>query len=168
MDNERIIIELLNRVLILEDKVDKLTKIISQEKLLPEFTTPGPNTNSMLSNNVDQKDTTKYLFNGSPYGKGRLVLAVVKEYMLQHPDLNAIELTSSSFAPRIQGALGVVRTLNFAKDYCSDYEKRFFTKENEIIHTSTEDCVVCSQWGKFNINNFIRRAEELGFNITAI
>lgn len=166
MDNERIIIELLNRVLILEDKVDKLTKIISQEKLLPDFTSES-STNSMLPNNVDQKDTTKYLFNGSPYGKGRLVLAVVKEYMLQHPDLNAIELTSS-FAQRIQGALGVVRTLNFAKDYCSDYEKRFFTKENEIIHTSTEDCVVCSQWGKFNINNFIRRAEELGFNITAI
>ncbi len=166
MDNERIIIELLNRVLILEDKVDKLTKIISQEKLLPDFTSES-NTNSMLTNNVDQKDTTKYLFKGSPYGKGRLVLAVVKEYMLQHPDLNAIELTSS-FAPRIQGALGVVRTLNFAKDYCSDYEKRFFTKENEIIHTSTEDCVVCSQWGKFNINNFIKRAEELGFNITTI
>lgn len=167
MDNERIIIELLNRVLILEDKVDKLTKIISQEKLLPDFTSES-NTNSMIPNNVDQKDTTKYLFKGSPYGKGRLVLAVVKEYMLRHPELNAIELTSSSFAPRIQGALGVVRTLYFAKDYCSDYEKRFFTKENEIIHTSTEDCVVCSQWGKFNINNFIRRAEELGFNITAI
>lgn len=166
MDNERIIIELLNRVLILEDKVDKLTKIISQEKLLPDFTSES-STNSMFTNNVDQKDTTKYLFKGSPYGKGRLVLAVVKEYMLQHPDLNAIELTSS-FAQRIQGALGVVRTLNFAKDYCSDYEKRFFTKENEIIHTSTEDCVVCSQWGKFNINNFIRRAEELGFNITTI
>lgn len=164
MNNDRIIMELLNRVLVLEEKVEHLSKLLEQENP-PQRSVPADNV--FPQNAYDSKDTTKYLFNGVPYGKGRLVLAVIKEYVRLNPEMTALELTSS-FSPKIQGSLGVVRTLEDARDLSSDYERRFFTRENELIHTATEDCVVCSQWGKFNINNFIRRAEELGFTITTI
>ena len=116
---------------------------------------------------VTQKDKTKYLFNNMLYGKSRLVLAVVKKYVEDNPDITARTL-ESTFDKRIQGSLGVVRLYSEAKQTSTQYERRFFCSSGEIIHTSTEDCVVCSQWGKFNIDNFILRAEELGMKITKI
>ena len=52
--------------------------------------------------------------------------------------------------------------------YYSDYEKRFFCQPDEIIHTSTDKCVVCTQWGVGNIGNVIARAKELGIGVTII
>lgn len=38
------------------------------------------------------KDYTKYQFNGGIYGKGRLVLAVVQDYVEKHPTVTVPEL----------------------------------------------------------------------------
>ena len=48
----------------------------------------------------------------------------------------------------------------------TDY-KSVFALPNEVIKTSTETCVVCSQWGIDNIGNMIAEARQLGFEITA-
>ena len=96
-----------------------------------------------------------------------MVLAIVNEYVKRNPKISAEELVNT-FDKSLQGALGVIRTVDDAQANYSDHGKRFFCKENEIIRTTTRDCVVCSQWDVKNIGNIIARADELGINVTAI
>lgn len=116
------------------------------------------------------RDTTQYRFNGEIYCKNRLVLAVVQKYAKESPNISADDLMSA-FDKSLQGSLGVVRPLEGLKDKYADFERRFFTKPHEIIRTSTGDCVVCTQWGKSpkpNIDDFLRRARQLKYEISEI
>ena len=123
-------------------------------------------TNSQDSN-PNTRDKTKYLLGGAKYGKNRLALAIVKEYLRRSPSISA-DVLMAIFDKSLQGSLGVIRTLEDAKESYADYEKRFFCKPNEIIRTRNKECVVCSQWGVSNINNIIIRARELGINVTIL
>lgn len=49
-----------------------------------------------------------------------------------------------------------------------DYQVRFFEKEDEILRLIDGNMFVCSQWGVLNISNFIKRAEQLGYEIEQI
>ncbi|MCL2523283.1 MAG: hypothetical protein FWF20_09105 [Betaproteobacteria bacterium] len=154
MNYDRVIVELLGRVATLEDEVAKLKEDRVTE--LPVF----------QAESATRRDTTRYLFKGHLYGKGRLVLAVVQEYAKEHPGISADELVLT-FDRRLQGSLGVVRKLEEVKSSYPDYQRRFFTSPGEVVHTTSGDCVVCSQWGAGNINNFVHRATNLGFAIDA-
>ena len=105
--------------------------------------------------------------NGKKYGKNRLVLAIVQRYLAEHPNISSDTLISV-FDRSLQGSLGVVRTLQDVKENYGDYERRFFCRTDEILYTATEACVVCTQWGKFNIDNMIIKARNLGMEITEI
>ena len=111
------------------------------------------------------QDTTKYIFNNRKYGKAKLVLAVVQQYMKDNPDTTATLLMTAVFPKGLQGSHGVVKLVKDTHINCRDPHKRFFLDNDSIIHTATEDCVVCSQWGIGNINNFIDKAKKLGYAI---
>lgn len=173
MNYDRIILELMGRVAVLEDEVKMLKaeqenrktdlnihdNLFDKESVVVQVRDSGQSYNG--------RDTTKYILDGKRYGKNRLVLAVVKKYMEQNPNVSSGKLMLV-FDKSLQGALGVIRTLQDVKDSYSDYERRFFCQPDEIIHTATEDCVVCTQWSKFNIDSIIARAKELGINITVL
>lgn len=154
MNYDRFILELLDRVSALEEEVALLKSQLSLPVAAPSQTSEG-------------RDKTKYILNGIRYGKNRLALAIVTEYRNAHPEITAEELMSV-FDKSLQGSLGVLRPLEDVKKSYLDYEKRFFCRLDEIIHTKTADCVVCTQWGVSNIGNIIARAKELGITITII
>lgn len=162
MNYDRIILELLDRVVTLEQDVKML-----KEQSLPTFddnSEEKAGTPHVASSNT--RDTTKYQFDGHIYGKGRLVLAVVQKYVAQNPVLSKERLLEA-FDKRLQGSLGVVRELSDAKQSYVDWERRFFTRPSEIIKTADGSFVVCTQWGT-QINNFINRAKQLGLDIKPI
>ncbi len=165
MNYDRLILELMDRVSQLEEEVADLKQYISSGNLSK---VPIPvETSSFYSNIYSSRDTTKYILDGKRYGKNRLVLAVIQKYIKTHPEITAYNLIAT-FDKSLQGSLGVVRKLEDVIISYADYERRFFCNENEIINTSTDDCVVCTQWGKFNIDNFIVRAKQLGIEIEEI
>ena len=170
MNYDRVILELLDRVSSLEESVNQLKAITSTASALPPISTysePSYEQSEDYSSILNVRDTTKYIFDGKRYGKNRLVLAVVQAYVKENPDISAAKLMAV-FDKTIQGSLGVLRPETEVKKSYNDYERRFFCAPNEIIRTSTENCVVCTQWGKFNISNFITRAEQLGMHIQVI
>jgi len=115
------------------------------------------------SYNRRQKDMSQYQFNGQIYGKGKLVLAVIKSYIKKYPDVTLEEL-QEIFPKRLQGSIGVIDTRENAKTRYKD--GRHFINEKEIIKLKTgEKIVVCTEWGIGNIGNFIEKAKEVGFNI---
>ena len=117
--------------------------------------------------NSGNKDSTKYQFNGNSYGKGRLVLAVIKHHIDKNPNLKYSEL-ERQFPKSLQGSLGVFSSYSDAKKIHEDTGRwRHFLKPNESIKIQDETITVSSQWGIGNIDKFIARAKELGYEISS-
>lgn len=110
-------------------------------------------------------DHTLYSLNGGePLKKNRFVLEMVSTYVKQHPEATFSTL-ESIFKPELQGSFGVIRTLDFIKKK-NFTGKRYFLKENEILHSSDNVLfAVSSEWGKDNIDNIEKIATKLGYTI---
>ncbi len=122
---------------------------------------------SELHETVSGRDFTKYTYNGRKYGKGRLVLAVVSEYVRVNDGLSYEDL-NEAFPKHLQGSHGVFRDLDGALEiYKKEGRKRFFIDTEDSIQLSDGSIAVCTQWGTRNINKFIDAARNLGLEISA-
>ncbi len=114
-----------------------------------------------------KKDTTKYSFNGHSYGKGKLVLAIVKDHVSRHPNVSFDDLRTV-FPRDLQGSIGVINKYDFVqKNYMNKPHKRHFVKSDELIQLSDCTIAVCTEWGVGNINNIIEQGVAIGCNISA-
>lgn len=122
-------------------------------------------TDTHFHNNNFIKDSTKYQFNGKSFGKGRLVLAVMKEHVEHNPNLTFSEL-EKQFPRTCQGSHGVFSTIDDANDvYVTKNRARHFIKPSEVIKLSDSSIAVSSQWGIGNIDKFVSIAQGLGYDI---
>ena len=150
------------------------------EKLAQGFDTPANVIDRLLNHyeqvevqNVPQeisgsvkKDTTKYLFNDGLYGKGKLVLAVVKQYVQDHPGTTLAEL-NRAFPKHLQGSIGVFNKLSYVTEkYRNIKMKRHYVEPHDNISCDGTNIVVSTEWGIGNINDFIEQATALGYSIT--
>ena len=159
MEYNELLLEVLNRIVKLEKEVEELkNNRNTNEKVLSE--------KPIVDDKPQQRDKTRYMFNGNVYLKNRLVLAVVKDYVSNNSEITCKEL-KEVFDKSLQGSIGVVEYDNIAKQR-GDYQVRFFAKEDEIIKLKDGNMLVCSQWGILNIPNFVKRAEQLGYTIEQI
>jgi len=107
------------------------------------------------------KDKSTYTFNGNTYGKGRLVLAVVEQYVSDNPGLAKEEL-EEKFPAALQGSIGVLSSIEEAEGKYKG--KRHFVKN--AIRLTNATMAVCSQWGADNLEGFLQHATgELGYAI---
>lgn len=109
------------------------------------------------------RDNTKYLFNGLLLGKGRFVLAVVREYLNQNS--KTFEELKQIFLDEMQGSTGVINTMELIRvKYNGKSKKRHFVKEDEILSSSDNiDFAVSTEWGIGNIHNILKFAVKEGF-----
>ncbi len=122
-------------------------------------------TDTFFNKNKTQ-DTTKYLFEGKEYGKGRLVLAILKDYCSKNNKITYAEL-DQAFPKKCQGSSGVFAILDEANAvFASTGRKRHFLKPEEVIEIGDATIAVSNQWGIGNINRFIACANKVGYNIT--
>jgi len=106
-------------------------------------------------------DKSSYIFNGNTYGKGRLVLAVVEQYVSDNDGLAKKEL-EERFPAALQGSIGVISSIEEAEGKYKG--KRHFVKN--VIKLTNATVAVCNQWGSKNIDKFVQHAAgELGYNI---
>jgi hypothetical protein len=105
-----------------------------------------------------KKDTSKYLFNGESLLKGRLVLAVVKDYVGKNPETTFNDL-KKAFPDEWhnKSAKGEVFVrLNDAEKLFNDKgHRRHFFKEGETIQLVDEVVAISNQWGVKNIDAFV-------------
>lgn len=117
------------------------------------------------------KDFSKYMFYGETYGKSRLVLAVVHQFVKDHQPTTFDEL-ESAFPGNLQGSLGVVKLIDSVSDKYKGAEgsvKRYFVKQDEIIYLpSGEQVIICTQFGATNTEKFIEHAKKLGYEIIKV
>jgi len=123
----------------------------------------------------ESKDYSRYDFAGQEYNKGRLVHAVVKQYINNNPDTD-FAMLERAFPKKLQGSrYGVFDTLDNAKEIeTSSNQARHFLKDKDILTLKGGIRIaICTQWGAdVNIEKFLVRAKELrnelGFEIRKI
>ncbi len=159
MEYNELLLEVFHRIVKLEKEVAELKNNRNTiENVLPK--------KPIIDDKPQQRDKTRYMFNGNVYLKNRLVLAIVKDYVSDNPTITSGEL-KMIFDKSLQGSIGVVENEIIAKQR-KDYQVRFFARGDEIIKLKDGNMLVCSQWGILNIPNFIKRAEQLGYTIEQI
>lgn len=113
------------------------------------------------------KDLTKYRFEGHRLHKNRLVLAIVKAFLRDHPATGFGEL-ETVFPGKLQGS-GVFTTRELGREILerTGY-KRHFVEEEEIVQLADgKKIAVSAMWGAENLERFLTRARELGYEIEA-
>ena len=113
----------------------------------------------------------KYRFEGREYNKTQLVLAVIKAYVRDNPNVTYKEL-KDIFPKHIQGSWGVVSTPEAVKLITEDPRKRFHM-DNPICLKEGTVIVVCSQWGsgdttKNNFEKFLAKCDLLGYTVIPV
>lgn len=172
MEYEKVLLDLMDRVIKLEKEVEELKKNSNESNendFSDNFVMGCSSINQSNNGSVETKttrDKTRYMFNGQIYLKNKLVLAVVSDYVNKHLKISSEEL-KQVFNKSLQGSIGVVESENIARQR-KDFEIRFFAKDAEVLHLLDGNVVVCSQWGILNIPNFIARARQLGYQIEEI
>lgn len=118
------------------------------------------NVKEALTSLSSGKDYTKYIFNGNKYGKNRLVLAVVKDYVNNNPTITYEEL-QVVFPNSLQG----IETFTTETEAKQKKDRRNFIKKNELITLSNATIAVSTQWGIVNIEPFINHCKGMNIDI---
>jgi len=113
-------------------------------------------------------DASKYRFESHSFGKGRLVLAVIRRYAALHPATTIAKL-QQAFPKHCQGSHEIVATVEQANEvYTSTARKRHFLNPEEVIQLLDGAVAISNQWGIKNINGFIEQARKLKFTIDIV
>jgi sugar-specific transcriptional regulator TrmB len=107
------------------------------------------------------RNTEKLKFNGELYGKGKLVLAVVRKYILDNPKTTLTKL-KEVFPDSLQPRYGVVQEIGKAKKLSEDRD-RFFLKPEDLIKVGDKKIAVCNQFGSHNLP--LKHFKSMGFII---
>ncbi|WP_276975139.1 hypothetical protein [Flavobacterium filum] len=117
-------------------------------------------TDTYFIERVKNKDYTKYIFNGLKYGKNRLVLAVIKDYVEKNPTITFSQL-KSKFPDHLQSR----ETFTTETEAKTKRDRRNFIEPNELITLADETIAVSTQWGILNINPFIEHSRKMNIDI---
>ena len=108
-----------------------------------------------------KRDTSKYKFNGKTYKKGRLVHAVVKNFVEKNPKITFDALKEAfpnewqAVNPNQRNRAVFTRLSEAEQIYKNTGYKRHFLNDEDTIRLHDEIIAVSSQWGIGNIGNFI-------------
>ncbi|BCE02793.1 McrB family protein [Marinicellulosiphila megalodicopiae] len=123
-----------------------------------------------MKNQSNSKDNSKYKFNNAVYGKGQLVLAVIRKYIEDNnPKLEEILNEFSKKKLSNNECLISQDQHKIRKTNSNDAKKRFFENSDDILTTNGGDKVLVSnQWSKNNIDIFINYVDKYGYKIDKV
>jgi len=109
------------------------------------------------------RDRNGYTFNGEQYGKGPLVLAILREHVRANPK-STFDLLKKAFPDELLKGYGVFQSYEKAMDI-SKVRKRFFLNDNQLVRLNDKNIAICNQWSSDNILPFLSHARKLGYKI---
>ncbi|WP_221761397.1 hypothetical protein [Salibacterium salarium] len=111
------------------------------------------------------RDYTKYQFNNTLYNKRKLALAVVQTWIEEKKPETLNELLAAFPHEIRKSGKMVVPYVEALEVHERQQRARHFLNEDEIIILDSSRYALSNQWGKDNIEAFIKRAVELGYEI---
>ena len=142
-------------------QIHKAIKTLCEQKLMRESLSLDLKYYSLIKPSVkkheSKRDVSKYTFNGQEYGKSRLALAVITDYVKKnkptYPELCEI------FPIKLIPPYGLLKSKAEALEVSKD-RKRFFLNDHEVLDLSDGPVCVSNQFTKDRIEKFIQIAEE--------
>ena len=129
-------------------------------------------TNTITNSTENTRDNSRYILeDGAPLKKRRLVLAVVKRYVEEHPGItyNGLKRVFPDHLSNSQ-MYGVFSKYDFINEKIKnspDLEKRFFLEPNELISLNDGTIItVYNQWGN-HFEKFLEIARSI-YNIESV
>ncbi len=119
---------------------------------------------------LESKTRTKYKFDNSIYGAGRLVLAVIQKICADKPNYNLEDLRKI-FPKEILGSFEVITTKAEAENILqrSCHRRHFLNPEDIIVLADSQELSVCNQWSQYATNSFIQYIpKDLGYVVDII
>ena len=113
-----------------------------------------------------KNDLSKYKFKNKEYGKGQLVLAVIKDYAKENKP--TYDELVQKFSKIISGPSNIILPVSEVKDKFENSKsskKRYFMEQKDIITLSDQEIMVSNQWGVENIGNFIEHCKKYEIKI---
>jgi hypothetical protein len=135
----------------------RLVEESSQEKSQPS----SAKKKAQKKNSNSTRDFTKYKFNGTLHSKGKLVLAIVTQYVRDHRNVTVAKL-KEVFPDSLIPAYGVLQELSIAKKRSGD-KMRFFMKPDEIIKLRDKTVAVTNQLTSSSLETFLAAAKKAGY-----
>ncbi len=112
------------------------------------------------------RDMTRYSFNGQSYGKGRLVLAVISEFVRQRRGISSSDL-GRAFPKSLRSPHGPFVPMSKAmQSFEGEGRKRYFIDAGEPLELGDGTFAVSNQWGIKRMGAFLENAERLGIEIS--
>jgi len=154
-------------------QIHKALKTLKESKLMKEQRSMNIKYYSIATSkvkketkvNIDKggRDVSKYKFNGKEYGKSRLALAIITNYVQKHkPTYNQL---CEVFPVELVPPYGLVKPKAEALEVSKD-RARFFLKDHEVLELPDGLICVSNQFTKGRIEKLITIAqEELGCKI---
>ena len=114
------------------------------------------------------KDFTRYIFNGTEYGKGRLIHALVSTYVQQHKNIGYAELKQAFPDSLIKAKGGVFVLASEAIDFNAQTgRKRHYINPDEVILLADGQKIATStQWEIGLMDDVIKHVAKLGLKVT--
>lgn len=142
---------------LIEEEMRNFEIVVSQKQLCSK---------EMENHSASTKDTTRFSFNGSQfYPKKRFVLAVVKQYVKEHPGITYNELERVFPSGIISKQRGVIRPLSVVQEWMkdnADLSSRYFLESDELITLNDGlQYTVYNQWGLKQFNKFLEIAQSM-------
>lgn len=111
----------------------------------------------------DKVEQSTFEFNGESYGKGPLVLAVVRFHAEKNKKITH-EQMKAAFPDSLLRGYGIFTTRAKADELCKT-RKRYFVKDDQVVKLSDETIAICNQFTSDNIGAFLNQAKLLGYTI---
>lgn len=108
------------------------------------------------------RDLTKYRFNGQVYGKGRLIQAMLLDFVSVRKKISLEEL-QSIFPKELHGKYEIIEDVRLIKK--NGLGDRYY-KDNVFILLDGTKCLICNQWGSGNVHNifvYIKKCYDYKF-----
>ena len=105
-----------------------------------------------------KRDTTKFKFQGKQYGKGRLVLAVLKNYVEQNKDITFEQLKEAfpnEWLGRSRNSSVFAKLSDAESIFAEKGKAKHFIKPTEVIQLSDEKIAVSRRWSIKNIMSLV-------------
>ena len=115
------------------------------------------------------RDNTRYDFGKEKnLSKGRLVLAIVRQYVSDNPKVSLAKLQEVFKSKEIQKLYGVVDEVSKCKKFTKNKRDRHFLKPEEQIKLNNGNMkvAVCSQFGVESLTPILKIAKDLGYKVT--
>ncbi|MGQ9373055.1 hypothetical protein ACUM6W_04340 [Acinetobacter tandoii] len=118
-----------------------------------------------IQKNLNNRDYSKYLFNGLELNKRKLVLELIKTH-IKNNNILSFEDLLFDFPQELRKGRKMYK--RYDEVIQTNDKNRYFSEVDEILDLNDGKFVISNQWGAGNIQAILDRADELGYEIEIV